>query len=71
MLASATTEKITTSSRVHIALVDEFIRLTQNKIDDQRDAFTRESLLDLLATLRDERAGYLDLLSAAALSKAA
>ncbi len=71
MIASATAEKITTSSRVHIDLVDEFIRLTQDKIDGQRDAFTRESLLDMLATLREERAGYLDLLSSAALNKAA
>lgn len=71
MISSTTAEKITTSSRAHIDLVDEFIRLTQDKIDGQRDAFTRESLLDLLATLREERAGYLDLLSSAALNKAA
>ena len=71
MIASTTVEKITTSSQVHIALVDEFIRLTQDKIDRQRDTFTRESLYDLLATLREERAGYLELLSAAALTKAA
>lgn len=71
MFASTTVEKITTSSQVHVGLVDEFIRLTQDKIDGQRDTFTRESLYDLLATLREERAGYLDLLSTVSLTKAA
>lgn len=71
MIIATANEKVTSSSRVHIALVDEFIQLTQNKIDAQGDAFVRESLYDLLATLREERAGYLELLNAAAMAKAA
>ncbi|KAA0683469.1 hypothetical protein [Roseomonas genomospecies 6] len=71
MLIATTTEQITSSSRVHIALVDEFIQLTQNRIDGQNDPFIRESLCDLLSTLREERSGYLDLLNAAMLAKAA
>ena len=71
MIAAISAEKVTSSSRVHIALVDEFIQLTQNKIEAQNDPFVRESLYDLLATLREERAGYLDLLNAASLVKAA
>lgn len=71
MITATTAEMVTSSSRVHIALVDEFIQLTQSKIDGQKDAFVRESLYDLLATLREERAGYLDLLNAASLVKAA
>ncbi|WP_448207326.1 hypothetical protein [Azospirillum sp. sgz302134] len=71
MIATANVEMVTTSSRVHISLVDEFIQITQNKIDGQKDPFVRESLYDLLATLREERAGYLDLLNAASLVKAA
>ena len=71
MFIATANEKVTSSSRVHIALVDEFIQLTQNKIDAQGDAFVRESLYDLLATLREERAGYLELLNAASMAKAA
>ena len=71
MLIATATEQITSSSRVHIALVDEFIQLTQNRIDGQNDPFIRESLCDLLSTLREERSGYLDLLNAAMLAKAA
>ncbi len=71
MIIATANEKVTSSSRVHIALVDEFIQLTQNKIDAQGDAFVRESLYDLLATLREERAGYLELLNAASMAKAA
>jgi hypothetical protein len=71
MIIATASEKVTSSSRVHIALVDEFIQLTQNKIDAQGDAFVRESLYDLLATLREERAGYLELLNAASMAKAA
>lgn len=71
MIDITSSEKVTTSSRIHIALVDEFIQMTQQSMDAQDDAFVRESLNDLLATLRDERAGYLDLLNAASLVKAA
>ncbi|CAO3446526.1 hypothetical protein FBZ82_11962 [Azospirillum brasilense] len=71
MLIATTTEQITSSSRVHIALVDEFIQLAQNRIDGQNDPFVRESLADLLSTLREERSGYLDLLNAAMPAKAA
>ena len=52
MLIATATEQITSSSRVHIALVDEFIQLTQNRIDGQNDTFIRESVCDLLCTLR-------------------
>lgn len=71
MLIATAAEQITSSSRVHIALVDEFIQLAQNRIDGQNDPFVRESLCDLLSTLREERSGYLDLLNAAMLAKAA
>ncbi|CAO3375691.1 hypothetical protein [Azospirillum brasilense] len=71
MLIATTTEQITSSSRVHIALVDEFIQLALNRIDGQNDPFVRESLADLLSTLREERSGYLDLLNAAMPVKAA
>ncbi len=71
MLGTATNKAITSSSRVHIDLVDEFIRLTQDRIGAQKDIFVRESLNDLLASLREERAGYMELLSAASQFKAA
>jgi hypothetical protein len=71
MLVAAKSKKIATSSQIHIALLDEFIRLTQDRIGAQEDAFVRDSLIDLLSNLRDERAGYIEILGAAAFNRAA
>lgn len=53
--------KIQSASRVHVTLLDSFIRITEDKIAAEGDAFVRDSLVDLLASLRDERDGYLRL----------
>ncbi len=71
MLVAAKSEKITASSQTHITLLDEFIRLTQDRIGVQDDAFVRDSLTDLLSNLRDERAGYIEILGAATFNRAA
>lgn len=71
MIATTQSAKITASSLTHITLLDEFIRLTQDKLGAQDDAFVRDSLADLLVNLRDERAGYVEILGATAFNRAA
>lgn len=71
MIATTQSAKITASSLTHITLLDEFIRLTQDKLGVQDDAFVRDSLADLLVNLRDERAGYVEILGTAAFNRAA
>lgn len=61
MASTSLTQKIQNASLVHIALLDKFIRVTQEEASAQVDSFTRESLNDLLATMRDERDGYVRL----------
>ncbi|WP_207458120.1 hypothetical protein [Azospirillum sp. SYSU D00513] len=68
---AVTAEKINASSLAHIGLLDEFIKLTETKLDAQSDPFVRESLNDLLTSLKDERADYLDVLGSAAGRRAA
>lgn len=71
MIAVANCEKLAASSLVHITLLDEFIRATQEKLMAQDDAFIRDSLSDLLSNLRDERSGYAEVLGAVAFNRAA
>lgn len=71
MIVTTKSEKIVASSLTHLDLLDEFIRLTQDRIGVQDDAFVRDSLADLLVNLRDERAGYAEILGTAALKRAA
>lgn len=60
MLNSAIARKIDDSSAVHIALLTEFIAITEERALSQPDSFTRESLGDLLVTLREQRDTYLE-----------
>lgn len=60
MLNSITARKIDASSEVHIALLSEFIALTEERAQRQTDAFTKESLGDLLGALREQRDNYLE-----------
>lgn len=53
--------KIQSASRAHLILLDSFIRITEDTIGAEGDAFIRDSLLDLLGSLRDEREGYVRL----------
>ncbi|HYD71372.1 hypothetical protein [Azospirillum sp.] len=53
--------KIQSASRAHLTLLDSFIRITEEKIAGEGDVFVRDSLMDLLASMRDEREGYLRL----------
>ncbi|MBP2298690.1 hypothetical protein [Azospirillum picis] len=71
MIAAVNSKKISASSVAHIALLDEFIRLTQDSIVEQDDAFVRDSLVDLLSNLRSERADYAEIVGTSALNRAA
>ena len=60
MISSTIARKIDASSEVHIALLSEFIAMTEERARSQSDAFTRESLGDLLVSLREQRDTYLE-----------
>lgn len=62
MGAIAKVQNITASSLAHIDLLDEFIDITQTRMAAQHDGFVRESLGELLESLRQERQGYAALL---------
>jgi len=49
------------SARVHASLLEDFIRLAQEKRDAQADAFVADSLSDLIASLQASRDQYLAL----------
>jgi hypothetical protein len=50
--------RIAQSSRVHARLIERFIEVTEAELAGQTDNFVRESLEDLLHTMRDDRRGY-------------
>lgn len=52
------------SASLHLDVVDEFIAITQSKLDGSSD-FTRDSLTDLLAGLTEQRETYRSVLAAA------
>jgi hypothetical protein len=52
------------SASLHLDVVDEFIAITQSKLDGSSD-FTRDSLADLLAGLTEQRETYRSVLAAA------
>ena len=71
MSYSSASRRVQSASLTHMALLDEFIRITKEKLGTQEDAFTRDSLADLLLTLRDERDGYARLVEMPVLDEAA
>ncbi|ALG71351.1 hypothetical protein VY88_01695 [Azospirillum thiophilum] len=70
MIGAVNSKKITASSAAHMALLDQFILLTQDSIVEQDDSFVRDSLVDLLSNLRAERADYAEIIGASALNRA-
>ncbi|MGA1860488.1 hypothetical protein VH569_31280 [Azospirillum sp. 11R-A] len=53
------------SASLHLDVVDEFIAITQSKLDGSSSEFTRDSLTDLLAGLTEQRETYRSVLAAA------
>lgn len=64
-------QSVSAASLAHIDLLDDFMRLTQDKVTGQTDPFVRESLCELLDALRGERQGYVTLLGTPAICRAA
>lgn len=56
---------IFTSASLHLDVVDEFIAITQSKLDGSTSEFTRDSLTDLLTGLTEQRETYRSVLAAA------
>ena len=71
MTYSSTNSRVQYASLSHMALLDEIIRITKHKLGTQEDACGRDSLADLLLTLRDERDGYARLVELPVLEAAA
>lgn len=53
------------SASMHLDVVDEFIAITQSKLNGATSDFTRDSLTDLLAGLTEQRETYRAVLAAA------
>ena len=53
------------SASLHLDVVDEFIAISQSKLDGSSSEFTRDSLTDLLAGLTEQRETYRSVLAAA------
>ena len=66
-----TDHRIAQSSRVHARLIDNFIKVTEAELAGQADPFVRESLQEMITTLRDDRRGYGILGAVMAVSNAA
>ncbi|MBP2292647.1 hypothetical protein [Azospirillum rugosum] len=49
---------VVAAASVHLNILDEFIATVQKKMDETVNPFVRDSLVDLLANLRDQREGY-------------
>lgn len=48
-----------TAATLHLDVLDDFIAIAQAKLARTDNAFAQDSLTDLLATLTEQRAGYL------------
>ncbi|MGQ9366763.1 hypothetical protein [Azospirillum sp. ST 5-10] len=71
MFNAHVSRQVKASSQVHVALLDDFIRVTKEKLAANEDPFVRDSLADLLSSLRDERDGYARLIETRELAPAA
>lgn len=52
------------SASLHLDVVDEFIAITQSKLNGATSEFTRDSLTDLLSSLTEQRETYRTVLAA-------
>lgn len=53
------------SASLHLDVVDEFIAITQSKLNGATSEFTHDSLTDLLSSLTEQRETYRAVLAAA------
>jgi hypothetical protein len=67
MRATANAAEIFAASQMHLNILEEFIGTVEVRLTAPLPAFTRESLTELLASLRERRASYRFLVQADAL----
>jgi len=58
MNAPSFANDVVESAAVHLSVLDEFIVIAQTKMEETANAFARDSLNDLLASLREQRDSY-------------
>ncbi|WP_448207948.1 hypothetical protein [Azospirillum sp. sgz302134] len=46
------------AATTHLSVLDDFIAITQAKLEETSNSFARDSLNDLLASLREQRDTY-------------
>ncbi len=55
--------RLQVATLTHVGLLERFIDMTQAELDRAEDAYTRESLAEMLETLRNDLKGHTLLLS--------
>lgn len=60
-MKTAIASEIVSAAALHVDVLDKFITVVQDKLAVADEAFTRDSLTDLLANLTDQRDTYLTL----------
>lgn len=59
MTKTAFSSEIFSAATLHLDVLDSFIAIAQDKLATTENAFARDSLTDLLASLTEQRDGYL------------
>jgi hypothetical protein len=62
-MSSPAANRIQVATLTHVGLLERFIEMTQAEMDRTEDAFTRESLSEMLEGLRNDLRGHAFLLS--------
>ena len=58
MMTAANVQTLFAASQLHLGVLEEFIGTVEAKLTGPMDAFSRDSLLELLGSLREKRASY-------------
>lgn len=66
-VSATSTMAVRSAALLHMALLDEFVRLTRDAVEQEGEGFTRESLEEMMTALRAERDGYTAILDGAVL----
>ena len=58
-MLSLSSPDLSDSSHLHLTVLEEFIEITQRKLEETTNPFIRDSLQDLLNSLADQRHRYI------------
>ncbi|MCW2240970.1 hypothetical protein [Azospirillum canadense] len=58
MKAVSFSDDVLEAATVHLGVLDDFIAIAQTKLNETPNVFARDSLSDLLASLREQRDSY-------------